>query len=53
MMYTAVLSERIACLRSFTVGCRESLGVGLTPSFADIYLWEGDRMGLLFPDVSG
>lgn len=52
-MYTAVLSECIGSLSNFTTGCRESLGVILNPSFAYFYLHKGDKMGLLFPDVSG
>lgn len=51
-MYTAVLSERIDCLCNLTTGCRESLGVFLNPSFAYFYLCRGDKMGLLFLDLS-
>jgi len=53
MIYTAALSEWVERLCNFTTGCRESLGVSLNPSFARFYLSKGDKMELLFPDVSG
>lgn len=50
-MCTAVLSERIACLCSFTTSCRESLDVPLKPSFAYFCLCKGDKDGALSPGV--